>query len=161
MSGQEFKRKQVVFREGDPGDCMYLIRWGSVGVFKDYGTRQQKQLATLVQGDYFGEMGLLDAEVRSATIVALDHQTVLDRIGEDEFAEFLSTNPAKVQDILSQLCKKLRHATQEYLEVCKSVNRSVGGKTSEVDESSDYHFSENEQLSDIHDKVSQSMGSDA
>ena len=157
MGSQQYKKKQIVFREGDPGDCMYLIRWGSVGVYKDYGTPRQRQLATLVQGDYFGEMGLLDREPRSATIVTLDHQTVLDHIGEDEFAEFLYDNPAKVQDILTQLCHKLRHATQEYLDVCKSVHRSVGERTEGVDESSDYHFSQNEQLSAIHNKVSQSM----
>ena len=157
MSSQEYKKKQIVFREGEPGDCMFFIRWGSVGVYKDYGTPRQKQLATLVQGDYFGEMGLLDGETRSATIVALDHQTVLDRIGEDEFAEFLTTNPAKVQDILAQLCHKLRHATQEYLDVCQSVHRSVGERVESVDESSDYHFSKNEQLNAIHSKVSESM----
>ncbi|MDO4797872.1 MAG: cyclic nucleotide-binding domain-containing protein [Coriobacteriales bacterium] len=161
MKEQNYKKGETIFWEGDPGNCMYLVRWGSVGVFLNYATSKQKQLTTLRAGDYFGEMGLIDGEARSATVVVLERGTILERIGEDEFAEFLQTNPAMVHDILTQLCHKLRHATKEYLDVCKSLGQAVGNDTITVDESSNYHLNEDERLSSIHGEVQQSMAQDA
>lgn len=161
MKEQNYKKGETIFWEGDPGNCMYLVRWGSVGVFLNYATSKQKQLTTLHAGDYFGEMGLIDGEARSATIVVLERGTILERIGEDEFAEFLHTNPAMVHDILAQLCHKLRLATKEYLDVCKSLGHAVGNDTITVDESSNYHLNEDERLSSIHGEVQQSMAQDA
>lgn len=161
MKEQNYKKGETVCWEGDPGNCMYLVRWGSVGAYLHYATSKQKQLATLRAGDYFGEMGLLDGAPRSATIVVLERGTILERIGEDEFAEFLQTNPAKVQDILEQLCHKLRLVTKDYLDVCKSLGNAVSEGTTTVDESSNYHLNENEHLSAIHGEVQQSLAQDA
>ena len=161
MKDENYGKGKVVFRQGDPGDCMYYVRWGSVGVFADYGTPREKRLATLHHGDYFGEMGLIDGEARTATVVSLDWDTVLGRIDEDEFAEFLSENPARVHDILARLCHKLRDVTANYLEVCASVRQSVGDGAAEVDASSDYHFVENPYLVGVHDRVAQTMHDDA
>ena len=140
---------------------MYYIQWGSVGVYSDYGTSREKQLATLHAGDCFGEMSLLDSEPRTATIVALDRGTLLNRIDEEEFAEFLTTNSVKVHDILSHLCHKLRLATTNYLEACRALRRSVGDDTSDIDASSDYRFKDNAELVAIHDSVAQSLPPEA
>ena len=62
----------VIFREGDPGDCMYEMQTGCVGVYCDYGGPNQKEVAKLYGGKTFGEMGLLDHAPRSATVVVLE-----------------------------------------------------------------------------------------
>ena len=157
MKEYRYNKDHVVFWEGDPGDCMYYIRWGAVGVYANYAKHNHKQLAVLRTGDYFGEMGLLDRGERSATVAVLEKGTILNEIGDAEFGEFLASNPARVHDIMSQLSHKLRNATKEYLEVCQAVRDVVGTDGDEVDESATYHFAENEQLVAIHDKVEQSQ----
>lgn len=161
MKEEKYRKKQVVFREGDSGDCMYYIVWGSVGVYIGYGTPSEKKLAELRQGDYFGEMGLLDHEKRSATIVSLDHDTVLNRISDEEFEEFLKTNPAKVMDILRRISHKLRDTTKNYLEICQAVNTSVGTEVDQVDESEVYGFGKNDQLRSVYEDVRAHEGTDA
>ena len=56
----EYKKKKVIFNEGDESDCMYGVTEGSVGIYSDYGTSKEKQLVTLQCGDYFGEMGMIE-----------------------------------------------------------------------------------------------------
>ena len=153
MKEEKFGKGQVVFRQGDPGDCLYYIRWGTVGVFANYRQRDEEKLAELRTGDYFGEMGLLDHEARSATVVSLDHDTVLNRISEEEFDEFLHDNPARVVDILKRLSHKLRKATKNYREVCEAVSDSVGTQADEVSATGTYGFEQNEKLKAIHDDV--------
>ena len=160
MKIEKYRKGKVVCKQGDPGDCMYYIVWGEVGGYTDYGTPQEKQLATLRQGDYFGEMSLIDHAARSATIVSLDGETELRRIDEDEFEGFLATNPAKVHDILAQLCHKLRDTTRRYVELCASVHDAVGD-AHEVDDARDYHFGDDARLVAAHDRVQQQMTRDA
>lgn len=152
VNEERFRKGQVVFRQGDPADSMYYIRWGVVGVYANYGQRGEEKLAELRTGDYFGEMGLLDHESRSATVVCLDSETVLNRISEKEFEEFLHDNPAKVVDILGRLSHKLRKATKSYLEICRAVEESVGSQSTVVAESTTYGFERNKTLKAIHDR---------
>ncbi|MBP3894592.1 MAG: cyclic nucleotide-binding domain-containing protein [Atopobiaceae bacterium] len=161
MIEEKYRKGQVVFRQGDPGDCLYYIRWGSVGVYVNYGAKNQEKLAELRAGDYFGEMGLIDNERRSATVISLDYDTVLNRISEQEFDEFLNENPARIVDILKRLSHKLRDTTKSYLEICKAVGESVGTQATEVDESKTYGFDENEKLRTIHDGVSMPADNEA
>lgn len=151
MGKSELKKDMTVFWEGDPSDCMYYIRWGRVGVYANYATSRQKKLAELGEGQYFGEMGLIDCAPRSATVVVLQNGTQLRRIGEEEFAQFLTDCPNVVNDIIQQLSGKLRQATKDYLSVCRSVSDAVGGDASAVDEASNYNFGQDEQLRTIHD----------
>ena len=157
MKEKALRKGKIVFRQGDPGDCMYCIRWGTVSVYLGYGTNNQRKLADLVPGDYFGEMGLIDGAPRSATVVVMETGTVLDRIGEDEFASFLKENPSKVTAIIQQLCHKLRHTTQNYIDACRSVRDVVGQDATEVDASSDYQFGQDERLAKIHDNQAQTL----
>ena len=161
MNEEKYRKGRVVFRQGDPGDCLYYIRWGVVGVYANYGEEGEEKLAELRTGDYFGEMGLLDNEARSATIVSLDSDTVLSRISEDEFEEFLRDNPAKVMDILIRLSHKLRDTTKSYLEICQAVDASVGTQSSEVTGSRTYGFEQNRTLKAIHDDVQATTNSKA
>ena len=160
MKNEKFRKGHIVFRQGDLGDCLYYIRWGTVGVYANYGERGEQKLAELRTGDYFGEMGLLDHGRRSATVVALDHDTTLNRISETEFDEFLRENPARVMDILTRLSHKLRKATRRYLEICQAVDESVGDQTNQVAESTAYGFEQNSTLKAIHDDV-QSIADEA
>ena len=114
-------RNTVIFREGDDGACMYDIQSGKVGVFKNYGTENEKKVAELFPNQLFGEMGLLDNAPRSATAVALEDETVLEVISESEFYEFFQKQPAKVLLLMQQMCSRLRTTTRDYVAACQTV----------------------------------------
>ena len=138
MNSARFKKGEVIFRQGDPGNCMYDILWGSVGVYTGYGTPEEKKVAELTAGDFFGEMGLLEQAPRSATIIALEDDTQISVIMESDFRDFFEKNPAKVFTIMQKLSQKLRKTTQEYLDVCRTVHDAVeeeqkeGGRSDEL-----------------------------
>ncbi len=128
MNKAVFKKGEVIFRQGDPGNCMYDILWGSVGVYAEYGTPNEKKLAELRPGDFFGEMGLLEQSPRSATVVALENDTQVSVIMESDFRDYFAENPAKVFTIMQTLSQKLRRTTQDYLDVCRTVYETVEGE---------------------------------
>ena len=128
MNKAVFKKGEVIFRQGDPGNCMYDILWGSVGVYAEYGTPNEKKLAELRHGDFFGEMGLLEQSPRSATVVALENDTQVSVIMESDFRDYFAENPAKVFTIMQTLSQKLRRTTQDYLDVCRTVYETVEGE---------------------------------
>lgn len=81
---QPFQQNQVIFREKDPGHCMYLILSGEVRIHRRTPGGAEQILANLPAGSYFGEMALIDGLPRSAqasaradsTLMALDEETL-------------------------------------------------------------------------------------
>ena len=93
--GKTYGDGEPIARQGEIGECMYVIQQGQVEVVREQdGT--EVQLATLEEGDFFGEMALFDRERRSATVRALgearvltvDKRTFLRRIHEDPSLAF-------------------------------------------------------------------------
>lgn len=64
------RKGQVIVREGEAGDELFIVGAGSVEVFLGYGTGDEISLAILHPGDCFGEMCVIEPTVRSATVVA-------------------------------------------------------------------------------------------
>ena len=121
---KKFQQGEIIFRQGDPGDAMYDVASGKVGVYGAYGTDNEKLLTELTAGDFFGEMGLLDKAVRSATVVALE-DTEVNEITEADFNDFFRQNPEKVFQIMQQLSQRLRRCTENYLDACRAVYEVV------------------------------------
>ena len=120
----------IICREGEPGDCMYEVESGKVGVYHDYGGPDEKLIAELYSNKVFGEMGLLDHALRSATVVALEDNTTVTTITEEDFHEYFEKNPSKVLDIAKQMCHNLRQTTRDYIEACHTVYDAVEVKKS-------------------------------
>jgi CRP-like cAMP-binding protein len=93
----------VILRQGDPGDSLYLVRGGSVavqiGVLGAY-----KEIATLSDGQFFGEMSLMTGESRTATVVAkTDVECYI--VDKESFGEIVQEEPelaGVISDILSR-----------------------------------------------------------
>jgi EAL domain-containing protein (putative c-di-GMP-specific phosphodiesterase class I) len=90
MSGKKIRRcnkDEVIFREGDEGDCAYLIEAGRVLIYLD-DKEHEVPLRIVGQGEVFGEMSLIDASPRSAScravtechLIVVSKQQLLDRI---------------------------------------------------------------------------------
>ncbi len=121
MEIKTFRKGEVIFRKGDPGDCMYDVYSGRVGVYSSYGTPEEKLLMEYFPDQYFGEMGLLEHAPRSATAVALEGDTRAAVITEEGFGEFFEKNPARVLMIMQQMSHNLRRRTNDFVNVCRSV----------------------------------------
>ena len=95
LMGREFAPGDVIYSQGDRGDCMYVIHGGSVEVLRREG-EDEFLLAVLGEGDFFGERALFDEEVRPDTVRALERAFVftlernglLVRIHEDPSTAF-------------------------------------------------------------------------
>jgi CRP-like cAMP-binding protein len=81
-----FAKDEVVVREGDEADSFYLIRDGFVRVVKKMTGGEQRIVAYLKDGAYFGETALLRAEHRNATVIAMGKVEVIQVMKEDFFA---------------------------------------------------------------------------
>ena len=121
MDIKAFGKGDVIFREGDPSDCMYEVYTGKVGVYAAYGTPEQKLLMEYYQDHYFGEMGLLEKAPRSATAVALEDDTNVASITEENFSEFFEKNPANILVLMQRMCHNLRRRTDDFVSVCRSI----------------------------------------
>ena len=121
MKQLTFNRNDIICRQGEIGSCMYCIKKGSVAVFTQYGTEQARKLAELQEGEFFGEMELIENEPRTATVVAMTDGTLLDEITESTFLDYFEQDPVKVFMILQQLSQRLRKTTRDYLNVCHAI----------------------------------------
>ena len=91
---------EVVLRQGDPGDSLYVVRSGGVAVqLEVHGA--QKEVATLSSGQFFGEMSLMTGESRSATIVAkTDCECYI--VDKEAFQEILEERP-ELAGVISEI----------------------------------------------------------
>src|SRR4051812_31226583 len=69
---RRFRRNEVIFHEGDPGDAFHLISKGRVAVRVNTPLGETATLVILGPGEYFGEMAILSPAPRNATVVALE-----------------------------------------------------------------------------------------
>jgi uncharacterized membrane protein len=101
----------TIFREGDPGGIMYLIRSGQVELWLYDEDRKRVVLATFEQGDFFGELSLLDQERRSATATTLSDTEVL-MIDRTDLQLLFKQKPDAALDVISALGNRLRFTSQ-------------------------------------------------
>src|ERR1700731_3532239 len=83
---------EVIFREGDPGDVMYLVGKGSVKISNSCRGGEQETLGFIQAGNVFGERALLDGDPRSVMARALD-STLLGAVDEPPFLHILELEP--------------------------------------------------------------------
>ena len=96
-----------IVKEGEAGNCMYIIYHGEIKIHKE-----QQLLAVLGENNFFGELSLLDTETRSATATALK-DCILFRIDQDPFYDLLESRPEVVRSIMKILCQRLRGANEQ------------------------------------------------
>jgi CRP-like cAMP-binding protein len=104
----------VVFREGSPGNKMYVILSGQVRITRSLGLEGEEELAVLDHGQIFGEMGLIDAAPRSARATAHAANTILLVITENSMKELNSELIYKFyRNFASLLARRLRAANDQ------------------------------------------------
>ena len=109
---RKFRKDEVIFHEKEPGDSLFVILHGrvKVAIFGDDG--KEVTLSILSDGDFFGEMALLDQEPRSATIVAEEDCELLS-LQRDDFMRALEQDPGMSSSLIEVLASRLRKANHQ------------------------------------------------
>ena len=116
MNERVFTKGQVIFREGDLGESFFHITEGKAGVYLHYGEAEERKLTEMLPGQYIGEMAVINAWPRSATVVAEEDLKAIE-IGETELNDYFSKYPEKILSIMKQIGGRIRTLTEEYDEV--------------------------------------------
>jgi CRP-like cAMP-binding protein len=118
-----YRPGEVVIQEGTRGTSAYIILSGAVEVIKRSGEREVP-VATLGEGQVFGEMGLIEDRPRSATVRALTELKVRS-IDRDHFNELLSTKPSVLIPIMKSLFERLRQVSDMLAESTRNAPRPM------------------------------------
>ena len=121
---EHYGKGTTIFFEGDPGDAMFIIESGSVGIVKEVegGTIR---LATLNDGELFGEMAIIDGGKRMASAVAQEDSVVL-RIPRETMEAKLAGYDPFLQALIKILINNLRNVHQAYVKRPRSMHDHVG-----------------------------------
>ena len=129
--------KTPLFRAGDKGDAMYLIESGKVRITIRDDDKKDITLAELAQGDFFGEMAIIDGKQRSAdaTVIEDSRLAVLSR---EDFLRFIKSNPIVALEMLSATFSRLRR-TDKMLQqrVSRNVNEEQAKRMTVADRAAD------------------------
>jgi CRP/FNR family transcriptional regulator/CRP/FNR family cyclic AMP-dependent transcriptional regulator len=105
-------RGKTIVEEDLPGDYMYVIRQGRVKVTKLSGDGREKILEFLGEGDFFGEMSLLDSAPRSASVKALSETRIL-ALSRKDFLDALRRSPDLAMAVIQELTRRLRQVDEQ------------------------------------------------
>jgi CRP/FNR family transcriptional regulator, cyclic AMP receptor protein len=100
-----------VFHEGDHSDACYIVSSGSFRVTREHSDGRAITLATLGPGDIFGELAMLDGEVRSASVESLVDGELL-ALPASEVRALLSRHPEITVKLIAALVRRLRTANE-------------------------------------------------
>jgi CRP-like cAMP-binding protein len=113
---RRFRRGEVIFHQGDPGDALHLVESGAIKIVLPSEHGEEAIIATLRHGDFFGELALLDGAPRSATAVALEASETWT-LSRDLFHDLLDRDPRLRDSLLAGLARELRRLTGQVEEL--------------------------------------------
>lgn len=107
---KQFKKGDLIIKEGDTADTAFVINKGHVEVKKITLKGESVLIARLDPGQIFGEMSLFDNSNRSASVYALS-DVELSVITKEDFLKYLSNTPPQIKVIIELLLKRLRQTS--------------------------------------------------
>ena len=111
----QFDAEDIIFYEGEPGDCLYLVCEGSVRISKAGRGGQQETLGFIQPGNFFGEMALIDGQPRSAQASA-NERTVLGRVDHSSLERILALSPGSMHmNFLRSVVERLRSVNSHFI----------------------------------------------
>ena len=104
IQAKPFAKGAVICQEGEPGDSIFIISQGKVGIFRHHGRGEKIPLNELKEGDFFGEFGFFADARRQATVEALVDTTLLE-ITKQDLQEIIQDFPS-VSQVLFKFYKE-------------------------------------------------------
>jgi CRP/FNR family transcriptional regulator len=109
--GKVYGDKEIICRQGDRGDCMFVVQKGKAQVVREDGS-EELLLGELGPGDIFGEMAIFDRQRRSATVRAQGDMRVLT-LDKRAFMRRVHEDPTLALRILEKLSLRIRSLDEE------------------------------------------------
>jgi CRP-like cAMP-binding protein len=107
-----YRRAEKIFEEKEKGGCLYVVMSGRVKIYGSSNQGRSKTFAYLEPADFFGEMSLIDEELRSASASALD-DSILIMLKREDFRKLMMSSPTITMAVLRTLSSRLRRANRE------------------------------------------------
>ena len=127
----------VLFRAGEPGDAMYLIERGRVRISVTDDDQKEVVLAELAQGDFFGEMAIIDGKQRSADATVIEDARLFV-LSREDFLVFVDRNPGVALQMLAATFQRLRHTDRMLQQrVSRNVNEEQEKRMTIADRAAD------------------------
>ncbi len=111
LAEQDVPNNTRLFRQGDKGDAMYLIESGRIRISITDHDKKEVTLAELAQGDFFGEMSIIDGRQRSADACVIEDSR-LAILSRQAFLSFVRANPVVALEMLTALTNRLRRTDE-------------------------------------------------
>ena len=111
-SRRRFKKEEIIFHQGDPGNVLYVVETGLIGVFVTSEDGTEMLLATLAPGESFGELALIDGGPRSASAKAIEASELLT-LSHKEFMALVEEIPKLAQTMLLSLGGLMRRLLEQ------------------------------------------------
>ena len=130
MTEKDYRSGEVIVKEGETGKSFFMLLEGQASVYADYDKKDPLRLAVLEPGEFFGEMAILEAYPRSATVVA-ERNTVVTEIPGDDMSSFFAENPDQIIDLMKLLGSRIETMASDYIEsqiLLKTLRESDEGK---------------------------------
>jgi CRP/FNR family cyclic AMP-dependent transcriptional regulator len=108
---RNFPKNALVMCEGDQSDSLYIVLSGKVKVFLSDEEGKEVTLNMQGEGEYFGELALLDEAPRSASVMTAE-DTKLAIISKKSFDECMKNNPEIAMKVMRGLARRLRELTE-------------------------------------------------
>jgi signal transduction histidine kinase len=125
---RQYRAGASIFREGDPGDGLYVIGEGQVQIVCQVGQDERRVLSTLGPGEFFGEMAVLDEHARSATALA-ETEVRAHFVPRDDLLAALESDPRLTVRLLKEFSMRLRDFNQRYtMEVLQAERLTLVGR---------------------------------
>lgn len=109
--GRPYRDGEIVINKGDEGTCLFVVQEGKVEVFDENGDGEVK-IAELGAGEFFGEMGLFEKDVRSCTVRASGNAKILT-IDRKNFYKTIQKDPTLAYRLLEKMSSRLRELNKK------------------------------------------------
>jgi len=116
MARRRYRRHEVIFHEGDPGDSLHVLVEGRVKISRESRDGEEAIVALLRPGDAFGDLVLLDGAPRSATATAVEPTETL-AMSRATFADLVDGGSPFRWSLLAGVAQRVRRLTDQLAEV--------------------------------------------
>ena len=109
--GHQYNDGEVVIKQGEQGECLYVIQEGKVEVIDESGNEEIK-IAELGETEFFGEMGLFEKDVRSCTVRSIGEAKIMT-IDKRNFYKTIQKDPSLAYRLLEKMSNRLRETNKK------------------------------------------------
>ncbi len=108
---RSYPKNTILFMEGDENNQLFIIESGKIRVFVNGEDGKQVTLNFMGEGEYFGELALIDGNPRSASVMTVS-DSVFVTVSRKNFQQFIASHPEYALDMMQQLVRRIRTLTE-------------------------------------------------